>query len=64
MKNNSLFNRKGRLAFGPGIFASLAVGSISIHDIVVSTESNRWARQIKQVIAHLLALPWKPRRES
>ena len=64
MKNNFPFGRKTQLAFASGILAPLTVGSISVHDIVVSTESNRWARQIKQVIAHLLALPWKPRRES
>jgi hypothetical protein len=57
-------DRKIKLAFGSGTFVPLTVGSISIHDIVLSSEGNRWARRIKKVVEHPLTFSWKPRRES
>ena len=64
MKNRSPSNRKMQLAFGSAILTLLAVGMVSYLGMVASSESDRSARHVERVIANLLTLFLKPRKDS
>jgi hypothetical protein len=64
MKTKSPLARKIQLAFGSAILTLLVVGLSPYHAMAVSGESDLWVCHIKQVIANLLTLRLKPRRDS
>jgi diguanylate cyclase (GGDEF)-like protein/PAS domain S-box-containing protein len=53
MKTKSPLNRKVQLAFGSAILAILVVGGISYRGMMVSSESERWARHTHEVLENL-----------
>src|SRR6476646_11388421 len=53
MKTKPRLNRKIHFAFGSVILALLVVAAISYHNIVGSSESNRWVRHSHEVLENL-----------
>jgi PAS domain S-box-containing protein len=50
MKNKPPFNRRTQLALGSAILASLVVWAISYREIVLLGNSDRWARDTREVV--------------
>src|SRR5712664_157765 len=53
MKKQSLVSRMVQLVFGSAILALLIVGTISYRGMIVSDESDRWARHTHEVLENL-----------
>jgi PAS domain S-box-containing protein len=56
MKTISSLNRKMKIALGTAMFTLLVVGAMSYHEMVLSSESNRWARHTHEVLASIQGL--------
>jgi PAS domain S-box-containing protein len=48
-----VLNRKVQLVFGSAILTLVAVGAVSYHSIVMSSESDRWVRHTHEVLGSL-----------